>query len=62
MKICSTLTQKNKNNYDFLLEFLVFSRFRTLCMFNYNRLQDKSRCLVTVLMKILKLGTYFTET
>ena len=55
-------TDPTKANYEVLFELLVCSRFITLCMLDSNRLQDKSRYLVTFFAKKLKLRTYFIET
>ena len=54
-------TDPTKANYEVLFELLVSSRFRILCMLDSNRLQDKSRYLLTFFTKTLNLRTYFIE-
>ena len=59
MKISNIDPTKAKNDVHF--EILISRRIRTHCMLDSNRLQDKSRHLVTFFTKTLKLGTYFIE-
>ena len=59
MKISNIDPTKAKNDVPF--EILVSRRIRLHCMLDSNRLQDKSRHLVTFFTKTMKLGTYFIE-
>ena len=59
MKISNIDPTKAKNDVPF--EILVSRRIILHCMLDSNRLQDKSRHLVTFFTKTIKLGTYFIE-